>query len=93
MLVDRQDFELNFDYVSGTTDPDDPEVKRERAQRAKHGIKPPPLPILAPIAQRDPVITAELVERYQQAQQPYRIPEPPKSKLAQLLAARRGEVI
>ncbi|MEU1432127.1 hypothetical protein ABZ412_34175 [Nocardia sp. NPDC005746] len=93
MLVDRHDFGLNFDYVSGTTDPEDPEVKHERAQRARHGIKPPPLPILAPIAQRDPLVTAALVERYQAAQRPFRVPEQqPKSKLQQLLAARRGEV-
>ncbi|MFI6368711.1 hypothetical protein ACIBG0_39020 [Nocardia sp. NPDC050630] len=80
MLVDREDFELNFDYVSGVTDPDDPEVVRERAMRKKHGIKPPQLPILAPVAQRAPEITAELVERYRAAQKPYQVPEPEKPK-------------
>lgn len=81
MLVDRCDFGLNFEYVSGTTDPDDPEIVRERALRNKHGIKPPPIPILAPVAHRAPEITAELVERYRAAQQPYALPEPkPESK-------------
>lgn len=90
MLVDRSDFDLNFEYVSGVTDPEDPEVKRERALRAKHGIKAPPLPILAPVAKRPPEITAELIQRYQDAQKPYEIPtvEKPKSKLAQLNHAR-----
>ncbi|WP_280448486.1 hypothetical protein [Nocardia brasiliensis] len=82
MLVDRFDFDVNFEYVSSTTDPDDPDVARERALRKKHGITAPPLPILAPVAQRDPAITAELIERYRAAQEPYRIPDnTPKSKL------------
>ncbi|MBF6515517.1 hypothetical protein IU421_14690 [Nocardia cyriacigeorgica] len=92
MLVDRADFLNNFGYVSGTTDPDDPDVKRERAERLKHGIKPPPMPILAPVAQRPPEITAELIERYRKAQQPYQIPDKakPKSKL-DLLNRSRAE--
>ncbi|MCM6778028.1 hypothetical protein NDR87_30965 [Nocardia sp. CDC159] len=90
MLVDRSDFDLNFDYVTGTSDPDDPEIARERALRKKHGIKPPPLPILAPVAQRDPKVTAELIERYRAAQKPYEIPsEKPTSKLDLLTRSRR----
>ncbi|MEV6555867.1 hypothetical protein AB0M22_09135 [Nocardia sp. NPDC051756] len=91
MLVDRTDFDVNFEYVSSTTDHDDPEVVRERALRKKHGIRPPPLPILAPVAQRDPAITTKLIERYRAAQQPYRIPDDkPKSKL-DLLNRSRAE--
>src|SRR5690606_8061967 len=52
MIVDRLNFEMTFDYVGAVTDPDDPEVKRDRALRAKHGIGAPPLPIVAPVAQR-----------------------------------------
>jgi len=90
MLVDRTDFEVNFEYVSGVTDPEDPEVARERALRKRHGIKAPPMPIYAPVAQRAPEITAELIERYRAAQQPYQIPEEKaKSKLAQLNMSRR----
>jgi hypothetical protein len=91
MLVDRQDFETRFDYVSGTADPDDPEIKAERAQRLKHGIKAPPMPIYAPVGLRDPKITAELVERYREAQKPYQVPEDkPKSKF-DLLNRSRAE--
>ncbi|NEW40778.1 hypothetical protein GV794_01905 [Nocardia cyriacigeorgica] len=89
MLVDRTDFLNNFGYVSGITDPEDPDIKRERAERLKHGIKPPPMPILAPVAQRAPEISAELIERYREAQKPYQLPEKkPESKLAQLNRAR-----
>ncbi|WP_159840216.1 hypothetical protein [Nocardia sp. CY41] len=90
MLVDRVDFEVGFEYVSGVTDPDDPEIARERALRKKHGIKPPSMPIYAPVAQRAPEITAELVERYRAAQKPYQIPEPKQSKL-DLLNRSRAE--
>ena len=87
MLVDRVSFEMTWGYVGDTTDPDDPEVKRDRALRAKYGIKPPPTPIVPPVAHRAPEITAEMVARYQAAQEPYRIPDTqPKSKLAQLNA-------
>lgn len=91
MLVDRTDFEVGFDYVSGVTDPDDPEIARERALRKKYGIKPPPVPIYPPIAHRDPEITAALSERYREAQKPYQLPEQkPKSKL-DLLNRSRAE--
>lgn len=90
MLVDRTDFDVNFDYIGAVTDPEDPEVARERALRKKHGIKPPPLPILAPVAQRDPKFTAELIGRYRAAQQPYQIPEDkPKNTLDLLNRSRR----
>lgn len=89
MLVDRLNFGLNLDYVEAVTDPEDPQVKRDRLERKKRGIKPPPLPLLAPIAQRDPVITAELVARYRDANKPYEVsepePGPQRSKLARVL--------
>lgn len=91
MLLDRTDFDVNFEYVSSTTDHDDPDVVRERALRRKHGIKPPPMPILAPVAQRAPEITSELIERYRAAQKPYQIPDnTPKSKF-DLLNRSRAE--
>ena len=88
MLVDREDFATSFDYISGVTDPDDPEIVRERALRKKHNIKPPPHPIYPPVAQRDPKVTAELIERYRTAHKPYQIPEKPQSKFDLLKQAR-----
>ncbi|MGW5387208.1 hypothetical protein [Nocardia sp. NPDC003963] len=91
-ILDRLEFLNNFGYISGITDPEDPEVKREQAERERHGIKSPPMPIIAPIALRPPEITAELIERYREAQKPYQIPEKskPKSKL-DLLNRSRAE--
>lgn len=52
MLLDRDDYWLNSEYSQWITDPDDPEVKAAREERKRSGTKPPPLPILAPVALR-----------------------------------------
>lgn len=51
-LIDREDYWLNAEYQSWTTDPEDPEVKKAHEQRKRSGAKPPPKPIIYPIAQR-----------------------------------------
>lgn len=51
-LVDREDYWLNSEYRQWTTDPNDPEVKAARAERLRKGTKPPPLPVLFPVAAR-----------------------------------------
>lgn len=62
-LVDREDYWLNSEYRSWTTDPDDPEVRDERTRRKLLGIKPPPAPILWPVAVRPAELQDELMER------------------------------
>lgn len=52
MLVDRDDYWLNAEYRQWVTDPDDPEVKRAREERKRRKVKPPPSPILPPVALR-----------------------------------------
>lgn len=64
MLVDRDDYWLNSEYAQWITNPDDPEVKAERARRLKQGIKPPPRPLLEPVAQRPPDLANRMVEKY-----------------------------
>jgi hypothetical protein len=64
MLVDRDDYWLNSEYSQWVTNPDDPEVKAERARRLKEGIKPPPTPLLRPVAHRPTELAAKLWEKY-----------------------------
>lgn len=64
MLVDRDDFYLNSEYSQWVTDPNDPQVKAERARRLKYGIKPPPVPVLRPVAMRRAELTAVLSKKY-----------------------------
>ncbi|MCD2153475.1 hypothetical protein LQL77_07095 [Rhodococcus cerastii] len=64
MLLDRDDFYLNSEYSQWVTDPNDPQVKAERARRLKYGIKPPPVPVLRPVAMRRADLTAILSKKY-----------------------------
>ncbi|MFC9786430.1 hypothetical protein [Rhodococcus sp. NPDC127528] len=64
MLVDRHDYWLNSEYSTWTTDPDDPEVKAERARRKRAGLKPPPRPLLIPVACRTPEAVTRLLEQH-----------------------------
>lgn len=43
---------LGLEWIDRTTDPNDPEVRRRRAQDARSGIKPPPYPLVPPVALR-----------------------------------------
>jgi len=80
MLVDRDDFGLNFEYSGAITDPDDPEVTAERAKLKRAGIKPPPQPLLRPIAQRDPGVTASMLEQLKAEAVKYSIPAEAEKK-------------
>ncbi|MBY4381874.1 hypothetical protein HQO24_10490 [Rhodococcus fascians] len=84
MLVDRKDYWLNSEYRSWVTDPDDPEVKAERERRKREKIKSPPQPILVPVAQRPPEITAALMARYREVSARYAAPKAEESKKPRL---------
>ncbi|WP_233426066.1 hypothetical protein [Corynebacterium silvaticum] len=62
-LVDREDFWLNAEYSSWITDADDPEIQSAREHRKQSGMKPPPKPILWPIAERPQRAAAKLSVR------------------------------
>lgn len=85
MLVDRDDYWLNSEYASWTSDPDDPEAKAERERRKRAGIKPPPLPILPPIACRGPAEMAAAAADFVARRQELNPPEPAKPRLADVV--------
>ncbi|WP_052056365.1 hypothetical protein [Rhodococcoides fascians] len=88
MLVDRKDYWLNSEYRTWVTDPDDPEVIAERERRKREKVKPPPTPLLVPVAQRPEAVAAVLRERYQAALLQFapKVEEPKKPKLKDLIA-------
>lgn len=51
-LLEVQSYFLELDWIRNTTDPDDPEVRRERLQAKRRGDKPPRRPIVPPAALR-----------------------------------------
>jgi hypothetical protein len=57
-LVDLMSFWLQQEYARWTVDPNDPEVKRAKK------TKPPPIPLVAPVAHRPPSVAAEYEEQF-----------------------------
>ncbi|ART20063.1 hypothetical protein CBE89_00010 [Corynebacterium striatum] len=60
-ILDRLDYWLGTEYTQWTTDPEDPEIKRARAERKRAGYKAPPHPIVFPVAKRPERIHMELL--------------------------------
>lgn len=64
-LVDLWSYWLRSEYAKWIHDPDDPEVKREAARRKRDGVKPPPMPLIPPVAHRPPSVAVKYFEDYQ----------------------------
>lgn len=75
-LVDLMTFWLTAEYVKWTTDPDDPEVKAEQKRRKAAGIKPPPIPLVQPVAHRPPSLAAQYERRFVELAEEFRTTAP-----------------
>jgi len=80
LLLEAQAYALDLIWADRTTDPDDPAVKRERAQAKKAGIKPPPHPLIPPVAHRPDTLAEQRVREYIEAVERYRAGPPPEVK-------------
>jgi hypothetical protein len=77
LLLEHQAYALDLIWVDRTTDPDDHAVKRERAQAKRAGIKPPPHPLIPPVAHRPDSLAEKRLREYLDAVSKYRAgPEP-----------------
>lgn len=74
LLVDRLDYWLGSEYAGWVTDPDDPEVKKARAERKKSGVKPPPVPLIIPVAKRPPKHAQAARDRVERLREHYQNP-------------------
>ncbi|MGW5645066.1 hypothetical protein [Saccharopolyspora sp. NPDC003762] len=63
-LYEALTYWLELAWIDRTTDPDDPHVKRERAQAKRDGIKPPPHPLIPPVALRPAEVADERLQAY-----------------------------
>jgi len=72
-LVDVMSAWLTYEYASWTSDPDQVEEERKRRERA--GVKPPPRPLIPPVAARPPSLHEELLDAYVAEAVKYQIPE------------------
>lgn len=75
MLIDRIDYTLNSEYYDRITDPDDPKLTAERARRESLGIKPPPIPLIPPVALRPDTFHRARLAVYEALVDQYRTPD------------------
>lgn len=63
-LLEIESYKLQLSWVDRITDPEDPEVKRERAQAKRAGVTPPRDPMVPPIAMRPGDISEQRLQEY-----------------------------
>lgn len=64
-LLEVQRYALDLQWIDRTTDPNDEEVKRQRAQALREGRKPPERPIIPPVALRPKALSELRVKNYE----------------------------
>lgn len=88
-LVDILSYWLNTEYAKWTTDPE--EAKALAQERSK--VKPPPFPIIEPVADRPPAVHAAAMARYSKLLEQYRpssTAAEPKMPRSEWIAAMRA---
>lgn len=63
-LLDIRAYELDLAWADRTINPDDQDVRRERLEAKRNGIKPPEHPIVPPVAHRPAELAEERLQQY-----------------------------
>lgn len=63
-LLDVQTYALDWRWSEHTSDPNDPEVRRERAEALMKGIRPPRKPFVPPVAERPEEMAEQRLTAY-----------------------------
>lgn len=63
-LLEIEAYKLELAWIDRTTDPDDREVRRARLEAERAGIKPPPHPMIPPIAMRPAELREQRLQEY-----------------------------
>ncbi|MEV6897446.1 hypothetical protein [Amycolatopsis sp. NPDC051372] len=74
-LVDLAYYQVERAYIAANTDPEDPELRYQRAEAKRRGIKPPPAPIIAPVALRPARVAERMWAEYHAEVEKYSIPD------------------
>jgi hypothetical protein len=64
LLLEAQHYALELAWADRTVDPNDREVIRARREAERAGIKPPPHPLIPPIANRPPEVAELRLQQY-----------------------------
>lgn len=81
-LVDVLSAYLQYEYSRWTTDPEDPEFQREQKQRRAAGIKPPPTPLIPPVAARPARLADVRQAAYERLAASFHSPAPDRAPAA-----------
>lgn len=73
-LLEIEAYKLELAWIDRTTDPNDREVRRERLAAEQAGLKPPPHPMIPPIAMRPAEISEERLQEYLEAVSSFNTP-------------------
>lgn len=63
-LLDIRAYELELAWADRTIDPNDQDVRRDRLEAKRRGIKPPEHPIVPPVAHRPGDLAQERLQQY-----------------------------
>lgn len=74
-LVDLWHFWLQAEYAKWIYDPDDPAVKAEAERRKRQKIKPPPVPLIPPVAHRPASVAEQYQARFDEVSSLYAAPK------------------
>lgn len=74
-LLEIEAYKLDLAWADRTVDPDDREVKLERLAAQRAGIKPPPHPMIPPIAMRPHEIREQRLQEYLKEAAAFRAPK------------------
>lgn len=66
-LLDLTEHQVQAQWTDRITDPDDAEVRRERLEAKRNGIKPPPTPLILPLALRPEKVAERRFNEYVEA--------------------------
>lgn len=77
-LLDIRAYELDLAWADRTIDPEDREVRRERMEAKRRGIKPPEHPIVPPVAHRPSDLAQERLKQYLEKVAEQRVDEEPE---------------
>jgi hypothetical protein len=78
-LLEAQAYRLELDWADRTVDPNDDETRRARAQAKRDGIKPPPHPMVPPVALRPPKLAEQAYEEFFARLEQHRTPAEPSA--------------
>lgn len=63
-LLEIEAYKLELAWIDRTTDPDDKDVRLARLEAERAGIKPPPHPMIPPIAMRPAELSEQRLREY-----------------------------